>query len=160
MYNIYSDPGTYFVTLIASNSNGCSDTLNYPDSLYVPGPQLSFSVNQLIGCDSLLVQVSDQSLYTVNYSFDLVRLATTIYERVEHIRGVSKMLHKWMTDDYGENITRLDDDFSLYVHISHHCHNARPAKVIQNKFFEQFTINKLPMPGLADLNQHTLLLKI
>ena len=68
--HIYSDPGTYFVTLIASNNNGCADTLNYPDSLYVPGPQLNFSVNQLIGCDSLSVQVSDQSLYTVNYSFD------------------------------------------------------------------------------------------
>ena len=68
--HIYSDPGTYFVTLIASNNNGCADTLNYPDSLYVPGPQLNFSVNQLIGCDSLLIQVTDQSLYTVNYSFD------------------------------------------------------------------------------------------
>ena len=37
--HIYANAGTYFVSLIASNNIGCSDTLNYPDSLYVPGPQ-------------------------------------------------------------------------------------------------------------------------
>ena len=68
------------------------------------------------------------------------------------LKNVSKMLHKWMTDDYGENITILDDDFSLYVHISRHCHNALPLKVIKNKLFEQFTINKLPQQ--KDLNNN------
>ena len=68
--HIYANAGTYFVSLIASNNIGCSDTLNYPDSLYVPGPQLNFSVDLITGCDSLTVQVFDSSMFTVNYSFD------------------------------------------------------------------------------------------
>ena len=68
--HIYANAGTYFVSLIASNNIGCADTLNYPDSLYVPGPQLNFSVDLITGCDSLTVQVFDSSMFTVNYSFD------------------------------------------------------------------------------------------
>ena len=40
--HIYANAGTYFVSLIASNNIGCTDTLNYPDSLYVPGSQLNY----------------------------------------------------------------------------------------------------------------------
>ena len=68
--HIYANAGTYFVSLIASNNIGCTDTLNYPDSLYVPGPQLNYSVDLTTGCDSLTVQILDSSMFTVNYSFD------------------------------------------------------------------------------------------
>ena len=46
--HIYANAGTYFVSLIASNNIGCTDTLNYPDSLYVPGPQLNYSVDLIM----------------------------------------------------------------------------------------------------------------
>ena len=68
--HIYSFAGSYYVTLIASNSGGCYDTLTNPDSLFIPGPQLNFSVDQIIGCDSLNVTVSDSSINTVDYFWD------------------------------------------------------------------------------------------
>tara|TARA_B100000902_G_C27058539_1_gene787873 strand:+ start:64 stop:573 length:510 start_codon:yes stop_codon:yes gene_type:complete len=80
----------------------------------------------------------------INYSFDLVRLATTIHERVEKHKRVLKLINKWMKDDFGDNIISHSDDFSLYIHISKYCHNAKPSKVIQDKIFEDLTINKLP----------------
>ena len=80
----------------------------------------------------------------VNYSFDLVRLSTTIHERIEKHKRVLKLINKWMRDDFGDNVINHSDDFSLYVHVSKYCHNAKPSKVIQDKIFEDFTINKLP----------------
>ena len=49
-----------------------------------------------------------------------------------------------MKDDFNDNVINLDDDFSLYIHISKYCHNAKPCKVICDPIFNLFTINKLP----------------
>ena len=53
-------------------------------------------------------------------------------------------IEKWMIDDSDKNVLDLNDDFSLYIHISKFCHNAKPSKVIKDKIFNQYTINKLP----------------
>ena len=81
----------------------------------------------------------------INYSFDLVRLATTIYERFDDNKKLRKFLNKWMKDDFNDNVINLDDDFSLYIHISKYCHNAKPSKVICDPIFNIFTINKIPL---------------
>ena len=86
----------------------------------------------------------DKTYKPVNYSFDLIRLATTIYERLDDFKKIRKMLDKWMMDDFGDNVIDEPDDFDLYIHIARYCHNAVPLNVVKHRYFEQFTINKLP----------------
>ena len=62
----------------------------------------------------------------VNYSFDLIRLATTIYTRLRNQKN-KKMLDEWMMDDYGDNVINEEDNFELYLHIARYCHNAVPV---------------------------------
>lgn len=66
----YDSSGNYSLSLIANNSGGCSDTLVLIDSLVIPGPQLNFSIDQTIGCDSLTINISDSSINTVTYKWD------------------------------------------------------------------------------------------
>ena len=80
----------------------------------------------------------------INFSFDLVRLGTTIHERLDEQRKIAKFVETWLVDDFNNNILDLDDDFSLYIHISKYCHNAKPSRLIKNKIFNQYTINKMP----------------
>jgi gliding motility-associated-like protein len=62
--HVYQNPGTYTVTLVVGDNNGCSDThveLNY---ITVIGPNVNFSGGPLTGCDSLLVNFTDLSVPT------------------------------------------------------------------------------------------------
>ena len=68
--HIYETSGSYFVTLIAIDNGGCRDTLINPDSLYIPGPQLNFSIDNLTGCDSLSVSITDSSINAMDYYWD------------------------------------------------------------------------------------------
>ena len=79
-----------------------------------------------------------------NPSFDLVRLATTILERIddELHPNLFKLLKKWCECDNGSNALYKDDSFELYIDIAHNCHNAIPKKVIKDKVFNKFKINK------------------
>jgi len=50
--NVYIQPGTFTVQLIAIGANGLSDTLIRTDYITAaPGPQLSISVSQIDGCE-------------------------------------------------------------------------------------------------------------
>lgn len=79
-----------------------------------------------------------------NSSFDLVRLATTIVERIDDAihPNLYKLLKKWCECDNGSNALYKDDSFELYIDIAHNCHNAIPKKVIKDKVFNKFKINK------------------
>ena len=90
----------------------------------------------------------------INYSFDIVRLATTIYERFDNNKRIRKFLDKTMMDDFDNNVIFLEDDFSLYIHISRHCHNAKPSKLIKDSLFKDLTINKLPNQLEESLNSN------
>ena len=47
----YTDTGSYSVTLIASNSGGCSDTLTIADTIDVlPDPEVGFTISDSSGC--------------------------------------------------------------------------------------------------------------
>ena len=114
----------WFISDVFSDEGDAEGQIEYPTSSYF-NPEKSHN--------------------SINYSFDLVRLATTIYERFDDNKIIRKFLNKWMKDDYNENVINLDDDFSLYIHISKYCHNAKPSKVICDPIFNIFTINKLPL---------------
>ena len=51
-----------------------------------------------------------------NPSFDLIRLATTIQERLNEKPKIKKLITKWMIDD-GMNVGEIPDSFDLYIHI-------------------------------------------
>jgi thiamine kinase-like enzyme len=81
-----------------------------------------------------------------NPSFDLVRFAATIEERLVDRPKILKLINKWMTDDHGDNVNQYDDDFSLYVRISKDCHNAVPREVIKDAAFKCFKVKKENIP--------------
>ena len=84
-----------------------------------------------------------------NPSFDLVRLSTTILERIDYELqpNLFKLLKKWCKCDDGSNALYKDDSFELYIDIAHNCHNAIPKKVIKDEVFNKFKINKRQLPA-------------
>lgn len=66
----FANPGNYFVTLIAKNNGGCSDTLVDPTPIIVSQkPQASFSTNITEGCDPLPVTFVNESSGLDNPSY-------------------------------------------------------------------------------------------
>ena len=57
----YNLPGTYDVTLVVTDVNGCKDTLTKPEYIVVKGPSADFSGTPLNGCAPLVVHFSDSS---------------------------------------------------------------------------------------------------
>ncbi len=63
--------GNYTVTLIAYNSNGCSDTLILPDYIVVsPRPSVTIAASDTAGCEPLTVQFSNSSGSGGTYLWD------------------------------------------------------------------------------------------
>ena len=82
---------------------------------------------------------------SINFSFDLVRLSSTIHERLDSKnKPILKLINKWMKDDFSNNIINHPDTFELYTHITKYCHNAKPEFVYKDSIFEDYKINKLP----------------
>lgn len=78
---------------------------------------------------------------TPNPSFDLVRLATTIYEYVNNEPEIMEMLMDWCKTTDNSNLLFEEDSFDLYCQIAHRCYNAVPKKQIQRNIFDEFTLN-------------------
>jgi hypothetical protein len=77
-----------------------------------------------------------------NPSFDLVRLATTIYSSLDSVPKVAEFIDEISRDDYNDSVCELEDDFDLYIHIAMHCHNADPAVLLDHNVFKRFIIPK------------------
>ena len=60
----YQNPGTYTVTLVVTDANGCQDTIAQPSLITVIGPNVNFVADTLAGCDSLFVSFTDQTVPT------------------------------------------------------------------------------------------------
>ncbi|NNM15354.1 MAG: PKD domain-containing protein, partial [Bacteroidia bacterium] len=69
--HIYNIPGYYTVSLIASNNDGCNDTMTYNNFLLIPGTYTDFSVISTDGCPMLVNQFTDLSINasTWNWNF-------------------------------------------------------------------------------------------
>lgn len=76
-----------------------------------------------------------------NPSFDLVRLATTIYEYIDEESDLMELLLEWCNTDDESNVLFEEDSFELYCKIAHSCHNAIPREQIHKDVFIEFTMN-------------------
>lgn len=83
--HIYYIPGTYTITLIASNSFGCSDTLIKPDYISIPGTYTNFNVSTLSGCQGQGIQFSDSSINASKWSWDFGDGAVDSLQDPSHI---------------------------------------------------------------------------
>ena len=81
-----------------------------------------------------------------NPSFDLVRLGTTVIQRLEDLSNVREFIEQITLDDNGNSLCYDEDTFQLYIDIAHHCHNAIPLNVMERPEFERFKINKNKLP--------------
>lgn len=59
----YQTPGIYTVTLTITDANGCTDTRTRISYVQVIGPDVNFGADTLIGCDSLLVNFTDSTIF-------------------------------------------------------------------------------------------------
>ena len=81
-----------------------------------------------------------------NPSFDLVRLGTTVIQRLEELPKVREFVEQITLDDTGTSLCYDEDTFQLYIDIAHNCHNAIPIQVMERPEFEIFKINKNKLP--------------
>ena len=65
--HIYNQPGLYDVTLIVSDSSGCSDTLVRPGLVHITGSIANFNVSATTGCSPWQVQFQDSSISAFNW---------------------------------------------------------------------------------------------
>lgn len=56
---VYSDIGTYSVTYVATDINGCTDTIVEPNLVTVTGSIVNFGIDTTFGCSTLSVQFAD-----------------------------------------------------------------------------------------------------
>jgi PKD repeat protein len=66
---IYNQPGKYDVSLIVTNNNGCIDTLEVRNEVFVPGPIANFSVSDSVVCGISPIQFSDSSIDAVQWNW-------------------------------------------------------------------------------------------
>ena len=81
-----------------------------------------------------------------NPSFDLVRLGTTVIQRLEDVPKVREFVEQITLDDYDNSVCYDDDTFDLYIDIARNCHKAVPLEVMERKEFERFRISKTKIP--------------
>ena len=115
----------------------------------------------------------DMSEITPNPSFDLCRVAVSIFENlfpqepdrkkggkvlseepglkvIETTSELFNVMWSWMVTDFGENVLINSEgeekypNFDLYKVIAEDCHQARPCDQLIKKPFSQFKINSTP----------------
>jgi gliding motility-associated-like protein len=80
----YTLPATYTVTLVTTNSVGCTDTI--AQSVVVPGPSGTFSFTPTAGCPPLTVNFTAVSPTAISYTWDFGdgTVVTTATPTVQH----------------------------------------------------------------------------
>jgi hypothetical protein len=102
-----------------------------------------------------------------NYSFDICRLACSIFdymvEDLDSIKNlddcdpITKLIVEWCLDDKGVNLLYKNDgsdrypDFKLYKMIARCVHNHTPQAQLERKEFNAFTILKNKIPNNAKI---------
>jgi hypothetical protein len=81
-----------------------------------------------------------------NPSFDLVRLGTTVIQRLQELPKVREFVEQITLNDYDNSVCYDEDTFDLYIDIARHCHNAIPIEVMKRKEFECFQLHKNKIP--------------
>jgi len=81
-----------------------------------------------------------------NPSFDLVRLGTTIIQRLDDATAVREFVEGITRDDYDNSLCYEEDTFQLYIDIAHNAHNAVPIEVLGRPEFERFKVARDRVP--------------
>jgi hypothetical protein len=95
-----------------------------------------------------------------NYSFDLCRLGTSIYDFIieddhkpNQFDELQKTIHRWCKDDNEKNILYKRDGserypgFRLYKMISRTVHNHTPEEQLKFPYFSQFQVDSIEFPA-------------
>ena len=86
-----------------------------------------------------------------NFSFDLCRLACSLYDYFEEendLGNIKRLIETWLTDYKGRNILYKKngderyEDFKLYKMISRTVHDHVPKKQLSNKLFSQYLVSR------------------
>lgn len=98
---------------------------------------------------------NDKPVIEPNQSFDLCRLACSIYDfliyddtDMKRLDRLQKTIERWVTDDNGHNILykrngeERYEGFKLYKMIARISHNHTPKAQLQDPYFKQFLVNK------------------
>ena len=81
-----------------------------------------------------------------NPSFDIVRLGTTVIQRLDDVPNVRHFVEEITKDDYDNSLCYEEDTFQLYIDIAHNAHNAVPIEVLSRSEFDRFKIAKDKIP--------------
>jgi hypothetical protein len=104
-----------------------------------------------------------------NYSFDLCRLGTSIYDfiidnedNIDEFDDFQKIIYKWCLDDNNKNILYKKNgderypNFKMYKMIARTVHNCVPQEQLTEPLFKQFVVNK----NLFNVNNNNNLIDI
>ena len=81
-----------------------------------------------------------------NPSFDLVRLGTTVIQRLDDVPNVRQFVESITRDDYDNSLCYEEDTFQLYIDIAHNAHNAVPIEVLARPDFHCFQVSADQVP--------------
>jgi len=103
--------------------------------------------------NSLLFDKKELNIYP-SLHFDMCRLATTIIDvcEIEFNKDYKEkqpfvdFIINLTMDINGDSLSKLKDDFSMYVSISKYANNALPKDIIQNYIFKNMRIKKKNFP--------------
>ena len=98
-----------------------------------------------------------------NYSFDLCRLACSIYDFIyldenEKLTEIRILIDEWCSDDKGRNILYKSSgedryiDFKLYKMIARSVHNHTPEAQLNKKIFSQYSVFKTKIKNITIIN--------
>ena len=98
-----------------------------------------------------------------NYSFDLCRLACSIYDFIyldenEKLREIRILIDEWCSDDKGRNILYKSSgedryiDFKLYKMIARSVHNHTPEAQLNKQIFSQYSVFKNKIKNITIIN--------
>ena len=98
-----------------------------------------------------------------NYSFDLCRLACSIFDyivddmdsikKLDQCDAITKLIVEWCLDDNGINVLYKNNgadrypEFKLYKMIARHVHNHTPQAQLERKVFKAFICSKNSVPN-------------
>jgi PKD repeat protein len=68
--HIYSIPGVYTISLIATNAAGCTDTLVRQQYIRIPGTYTRFGLSALTSCQNAVVSFTDSSINASIWAWD------------------------------------------------------------------------------------------
>ncbi len=100
-YHIYDSAGTYNVSLITADQNGCVDSLSQTVTVF-PLPSIAIQANPIEGCPPLNVDFSNASTNAISYEWNFGDLSTSTDTNPSHLFSQSGL--------YDVSLTAISND--------------------------------------------------